>query len=136
MIKERGDYAVSQQGLAKVMPLEGNMRLEIVSDAHNPLINRREIKGVVYHEGMGTPKVPDLRVALAKALGVDFKLLFVRGLATETGMNASKVTIHIYRTVSDAAEYEPKHIREKNKTLAEEIEEAEAEERKKKGAKS
>jgi ribosomal protein S24E len=123
---------MSRQESTRLVPLEGNMTLEIINELYNPLIDRREIQGRLHHQGMGTPKIPDLRVAIAKALGVDFKLLFIRKLVTETGLNTSKILIHIYKTVSDANEYEPKHVKEKNKTLAEEIEEAEKEEKKKK----
>lgn len=125
---------MSRQEATRLVLLEGNLTLEIINELYNPLINRREIQGRLHHPGMGTPKIPDLRVAIAKALGVDFKLLFIRKLVTETGLNTSKILVHIYKTVSDATEYEPKHVKEKNKTLAEEIEEAEKEEQKKKGS--
>jgi len=117
---------------AGLLQLEGNMLLEILEDRFNPLINRREIKARVLHLGAGTPKVPDLRVSVAKALGVDFKLVYIRRVVTETGLSTSKAVIHVYKNLRDAEEFEPKHIREKNKTLAEEIEEAEAAEAKKK----
>lgn len=111
------------------------MSLEIIHERDNPLINRREIQAKIHHPGSGTPKIPDLRITIAKALNVDYKLLFIRRLITETGLSVSKITIHIYKRIDEALDFEPKHIKEKNKTLAEEIEEAEAQEKKKKETK-
>ncbi|MEM0021077.1 MAG: hypothetical protein QW039_06045 [Fervidicoccaceae archaeon] len=109
----------------KLIDLEDGITLEVLEERENFLIGRKEIEGIVYHGGKGTPAIPSLREKISKKLGVDLKQTYIRSLKTEYGAARSRILLHIYKAPKLASEYEPKHIIERNKTLQEEIEEAE-----------
>jgi small subunit ribosomal protein S24e len=114
----------------RLIDLGDGISLEVIRERENLLIGRKEIEGLVYHGGKGTPSLPALREKLAKSFGVNLNQLYIRSLKTEYGISRSKILFNIYKTPRVANEYEPKYVIERNKTLQEEIEEAEKKEKK------
>lgn len=123
--------AAKQAG--KLVDLGDGITFEITEEKDNFLLGRSEIQGYVHHVGKGTPSIPSLREKISKKFGVDIKQVYVRSLKTEYGLSRSRALIHIYKSSKAAEEYEPKYIIERNKTLQEEIEEAEKKEKEKEG---
>lgn len=92
----------------------GEFKAEIVSDRYNSLIGRREIVLRVDHILKGTPSRLQVRLGLARALGVDVERVYVRSIKSEYGVGASRVEVHVYDSVERALAFEPKHIVERN----------------------
>ncbi len=113
------------QAARKIIDIGDDMTAEIVEEKDNRVVGRREYVIKVYHVGKGTPSIPDVRVKLAEKLGVEYKRLFIRKLETEYGIGVSNAIVNVYDTVDKALLFEPKYVIERNKTLEEEIEEAE-----------
>lgn len=99
----------------KTIKIGEDYELVILEDRWNPLINRREIKGIIYHTGKGTPKRWDVRQAVSKALNVPLDTVYVRNLITEFGKSETIAVIHVYKDVERAKKFEPKHIIDRNK---------------------
>jgi len=55
-----------------------------------------------------------VRLAVAKAYGVDVSRVYVRSIKTEYGIGESIAEVHIYDTKEQALKFEPKHIIERN----------------------
>ena len=92
----------------------------ITGDRYNPLIKRRELEITVLHVGKSTPSRIQMRMAVAKALNVDVKRVYVRRLKTEYGLGRTIAEVHVYDSVERALKFEPKHIIERNKLPEEE----------------
>ncbi len=101
--------------------LEEGYESYLVKDWYNPLIKRREIEIIILHVGKSTPSRIQVRLGVAKALGVDVKRVYVRQLRTEYGVGRTHAIVHVYDSVERALKFEPKHIIERNK-LPEEAE--------------
>lgn len=123
--------ATAQKG--KLIDLGDGITFEITEERQNFLIGRKELEGFIYHGGKGTPAIPSLREKISKKLNIDLKNVYIRSLRTEYGISRSRILLHIYNSAKTALEYEPEYIIERNKTLQEEIEEAEKKEKEKKG---
>ncbi len=109
-----------------IIDLGDGVTIEILEERDNKVIGRIEYKALVHHIGKGTPAIPELRVKFANAIKRDVKTVYIRSLKTEYGIGRSKAVIHVYYNEKLAREFEPKHIIERNKTLEEEVAEAEA----------
>ncbi|MGC9114754.1 MAG: 30S ribosomal protein S24e [Fervidicoccaceae archaeon] len=120
--------ATTQKG--RLIDLEDGITLEIIDERQNFLLGRKELEGYIYHSGKGTPAIPVLREKISKKLGINLKNIYIRSLKTEYGASRSRILLHVYNNQKTAEEYEPKYIIERNKTLQEEIEEAEKKEKK------
>ncbi len=92
----------------------------VTRDWYNPLIKRREIDMVILHVGKPCPSRIQMRMAVAQAFGIDVKRVYVRKLLTEYGVGRTRAEIHVYDTPERALQFEPKHIRERNKLPEEE----------------
>ncbi len=110
----------------KLIDLGDGITVEVLREKNNPLIGRVEYTVIIHHPGKGTPAIPDLRVKIAEKLGKNAKTVYIRYIKTEYGIGRSKALINAYKTPELARHYEPKYVIERNKTLEEEIEEAEA----------
>ncbi|AFH43323.1 MULTISPECIES: 30S ribosomal protein S24e [Fervidicoccus] len=124
--------SLNEKQPSQIIDLGDQLSLEIVNDVKNPLIGRREISGYVYHQGKGTPSLGVLRTKVAEKMKVDLGSIYVISLVTEYGIGRSKVLFHIYPNKKAAERFVPKYIIERNKTLQEEMQEAEEKEKKQK----
>ena len=104
----------ASQSQVKRIELEDGVWAEVVGDKYNPLIKRREIDLVVYHELKPTPMRINLRLQMAEVLGVDIQRVYVRSIQTEYGIGRSKARVHVYDSVERAKAFEPSYIIDRN----------------------
>ncbi len=114
-----------KESSGKLLDLGEGISFEITAERVNKLASRREYEGIVHHPGKGTPAIPDFRVKFSEKIGVDPSRVYVRYLKTTYGIGMSRTRIHVYDTAEAARQFEPKYIIDRNKTLEEEIAEAE-----------
>ncbi len=119
----------TQQEHREIIDLGDGITIEVLEKQRNNIIGRTTYRVVVNHIGKGTPPIPELRVKLAEKMNINFKRIFIKKLETEYGIGVSKSIINIYDDPETALQFEPKYVIERNKTLQEEIEEAEAQEK-------
>ncbi len=98
----------------KTIKISDEYEMVIVEDKWNPLIERREIKGIIYHSGKGTPRRYVVREAIAKALNVPIDQVYVRKVETKFGISKTEALIHVYSSPERARKFEPPHILRRN----------------------
>ncbi|MCK4319733.1 hypothetical protein KAW38_04135 [Candidatus Micrarchaeota archaeon] len=106
------------------------MKVEILSEKENGLLNRREIDVVLDYRG-ATPKKEEIRKAIVEKLGVNPEAMAVIKTRGEYGMNKIKARVHAYKTKENLLEVEEKYILMRNKLIEEKGEEKPKEEPKK-----
>jgi len=89
------------------------MEIKIEERRRNPLLRREEIRATVSFEG-GTPTRREVREALAKALGRDVRVVFVRRVLTEYGSHRARVLATAYDDRDYALQIEPEHVVRRN----------------------
>jgi len=119
----------TQQEQREIIDLGEGITIEVLEKQRNNIIGRTTYRVIVNHIGKGTPPIPELRVKLAEKMNINFKRIFIKKLETQYGIGVSKSIINIYDDPETALRFEPKFVIERNKTLQEEIEEAEAQEK-------
>lgn len=72
------------------------MELNIESVKENPLLDRREVKANVNHNGEPTPSKEDVKSRLAADRGLDKENIEIRGLYTGYGSNQSRAEIKVF----------------------------------------
>jgi len=95
--------------------VEGQFSVEILDSRVNKLVGRRELVVRVSHWPQGTPPRKALREHVAKLLGVDPELVYVRKIRTEYGMCESLARVHVYDSVERALSFEPEYIVKRNR---------------------
>jgi len=101
-------------GNVKTIKISDEYEMVIVEDRWNPLIERREIKGIIYHMGKGTPKRYVIREAVAKALNIAIDQIYVRKVVTKFGISESETIIHVYSSPERAKKFEPSYVIRRN----------------------
>lgn len=92
------------------------MKLNIVEDKENPLLNRREIEFEVEHEGSATPKKLEVSEMLAAKLNANTKLMIVR-FYTQFGSNVSRGSCMVYKDSAAMERAEPTKLLNEKKRL-------------------
>ena len=110
-----------------------NMKVEILKDQENPLLNRREAEAKVEHPGARTPNRLELLPVLAKTLKADEKLIIIDKIITMTGTNTSRVKIQVYKKLEDIPKQKLEKMERRIKKIKQEAEKAEKPEEKKEG---
>ncbi|WP_048192364.1 30S ribosomal protein S24e [Pyrolobus fumarii] len=118
----RDKYCEETRGKKLDLNLGEGYEVEVECDWYNKLIRRRELDLLIKHIGKPTPSRLQLRQAVANALNVDLKRVYVRSIQTEYGWGVTHAEVHIYDDPERARSFEPKHIRIRNAT-PEELEE-------------
>lgn len=91
------------------------MMLKILSKKENLLLKRVEVKFQVVHNQTGcTPSRLEIKEAIARELGRDPDLVFIRKMETKTGTQMAMGTAHVYENMDQARRIEPKHIIKRN----------------------
>jgi len=91
------------------------MDVKIISQKENPLLKRREVSFQVEHKQTGsTPPRLEIRKAVADAMGMDTKLVFIKRFKTKTGMQIAVGTAHVYESVEQADFIEPEYVIKRN----------------------
>ena len=88
-----------------------SLDIKIVEDTPNRLLDRRDLKVLVIHEGEGTPKRADLQAKLAAQLGVGTELVLVTKIDALTGQNSTQCNVQIYKDPKRVMLVVPNHIR-------------------------
>lgn len=111
-----------------------DLKLEQIRE--NKLLGRREVVALIIHQGASTPTRQQIREAVAAQLGVEPNMVYVRKIATEFGLGASRAEVHVYSSEDAAKAVEPLYIIARNlpdgKKLLEEAKKRRAEVREKK----
>ncbi len=92
----------------------GKVQVKVVDQFNNPLLQRKEVKALVYHVGLPTPQRLQLRSELAKALGVDEELVYVTHVYSRYGIGISTVEAHVYSDKKIAELVEPLYVKLRN----------------------
>ena len=92
----------------------GKMQVKVIEQFNNPLLQRKEVKAVVYHVGLPTPQRLQLREELAKALGSSPELTYVTHVYTQYGIGVSRVEAHVYFDKNTAELVEPLYVKLRN----------------------
>ncbi len=95
------------------------MKIEIVEEKDNPLLNRKELKIKIIHEG-ATPSRKEVKDALVALLGAEKERVILDSYTSRFGMKESVGTARVYETKERALEVESKPVLAKNELLAEE----------------
>lgn len=93
------------------------MKIEIIEEKENPLLNRKELKIKVLHDN-ATPSRQEVRKMLVALLGVDKDTVILDSYKSRYGIKESYGSARIYNTKERALEVESKHLLEKNQLLA------------------
>lgn len=100
------------------------MKIEIVKERENPLLERREIEFRVIHE-KGSPKLEDVRKKIAADLNLKKYIFVIHGLHSAYGMNESLGFLKIYKTKKRMEQVEHRYVLKRNGLIEEEKEEGE-----------
>lgn len=91
------------------------MELKILSKKENLLLKRVEVKFQVVHNQTGcTPSRMEIKEAIAKELGKDSDLVFIKKVETKAGTKTAMGTAHVYDSMDQARRIEPEHIIKRN----------------------
>lgn len=89
------------------------MEVEIVSRKENRFLGRTELKAVVRHNGLPTPKRSEVREALGKALGSGGQVI-IDSMHTGFGRNETAVYAKVYSEGKAAMRMEREHVLVRN----------------------
>jgi len=93
-----------------LIPVEGTlMRIEIMKDRNNPLLDRREIEFRIMHNGEGTPSRADVCKELAKRLNIEEDKIFIPHIKTETGRGVTRGFALIFMNGIKLSQIEPRY---------------------------
>lgn len=92
------------------------LRMEVnkSSEKDNPLLKRKEVTFFIDHPSTGTPKLFEVRKALASMYGVSDDLVYVLKLTTLTGTNRTVGEAEVYEQAETTRMVLPTHIRLRN----------------------
>ena len=88
------------------------MEAQITTVKENPLLNRREVKVEVNHEGEETPSKEDVKSRVAAENGLDEEEITVETVYTGFGRNISEATLKIFQEFEYDEELEQETIEE------------------------
>ena len=90
------------------------MKVEVISQKRNELLNRTEITFRVDHEGGGTPSRLEIRQKLTDMLGAEQEKVYLTKFTTKTGSMTATGVVNIYDSVDKAKYAESEHIIKRN----------------------
>jgi len=76
----------------------------------NPLLNRKEVKFEILHQGVSTPPRPEVREKIAKKIHVDPTLVYIIKMETKTNTWKTGGIAYAYDSAEKAKVIVPKHI--------------------------
>ncbi|MEM1586535.1 MAG: 30S ribosomal protein S24e [Candidatus Bathyarchaeia archaeon] len=86
------------------------MKIKIMSNKRNELLDRNEVIFMVSHEKDPTPLCIGVRENLANALQVDVNRVYIKRIKTITGTTTAIGEAHVYDSPEKARTIESKHI--------------------------
>ncbi len=95
------------------------MEVKILHEEKNPLFNRKEIKFEVIHEGKPTPKLTDVKLAIAEKTGSDASHIIIDNFKTLFGIGRTVGNARIYKKMEELKDYEPEYLLKRNNLIQE-----------------
>ncbi|MHC1579553.1 MAG: 30S ribosomal protein S24e [Candidatus Alkanophagales archaeon] len=89
------------------------MEVEIIEERENPLLERKEVRFRIRHEGR-TPSRKEVRELLVKELNTSPNLLVVESIRTEFGKREVRGYAKVYRSEERLRSVERPHVIRKN----------------------
>ncbi|WP_455367531.1 hypothetical protein [[Eubacterium] cellulosolvens] len=89
------------------------MKLKVLSDIQNPLLNRREVRLEIDHSPQGTPDRTIAKQEVAAYLGHDAKKIQIIAMKTLTGTRRTVCTVELYEDVERGKRIVHQHIPER-----------------------
>lgn len=86
------------------------MEFQILSQIENKNLGRKEIKVLLNHEGLPTPKRLEVLDSLASTLKVDKNLLIVFKIKPKYGRGISFIEARLYSSEGQMKKFEPKYV--------------------------
>jgi small subunit ribosomal protein S24e len=96
------------------------MELKIISEEENKLFNRKEVRFEVSHDKEATPKLADVRRAIATKTGGNVSHVIIDGFKTLFGIGRTIGDARIYDKMDELKDYEPTYLLKRNKIIQEE----------------
>ncbi len=93
------------------------MELKIIEDRKNPLLERREVRFQVTHEGKPTPPKYEVAEKLAAKLNAKTELMVIEHYTTQFGKNVSNGICLIYKNEKAMIRAEPTKLVNPKKRL-------------------
>lgn len=98
------------------------MDIEIEDERENKLLDRTEVRFVVFHGGEPTPTREEVRSALAATLDTGKDQLILHRVSSDFGRGRSKGYAKLYASKEDAIERERRYVLARNGLADEEVE--------------
>ncbi len=89
------------------------MKIEIIEERENPLLNRRELRFKVLHDA-ATPSRKDVKDKLTALLNVKKETVILDSFTSRYGLKESVGTARVYKSQNRAREVESKFLIDKN----------------------
>ena len=90
------------------------MEIKKTSEKYNPLLKRREVSFLINHASLGTPKLFEVRKALATMYSVVDEDVYITKINTLTGTNQTRGKAEVYDNPERTKQLVPKHIQSRN----------------------
>ncbi|MFX1518626.1 MAG: 30S ribosomal protein S24e [Promethearchaeota archaeon] len=94
------------------------MKIEILNEFENQLLNRKELECILRHPRAATPTRAEIRDKLVALLNCDKEALFVEKIASDFGISTTKIYARVYAIPSEGRKVEPSHIIKRNREKA------------------
>jgi len=94
------------------------MKIEILNEFENQLLNRKELECIVRHPKSATPTRAEIRDKLVALLNCSKESLFVEKILSEFGISATKIYARIYSDPSEGEKLESSYIIKRNRGKA------------------
>lgn len=93
---------------------ENDLEIKKTSEKYNPLLKRKELTFLVNHASSATPRLFEVRKALATMYGVNEEVVYITKLNTLTGTNQMKGEAGVYDSPERAKLLVPRYIQSRN----------------------
>ncbi len=93
------------------------MNVKILKEDENKLFGRIDVRFEVVHEGEATPKLVDIRHAVAEKLGGMTNATVIDSMNTLFGIGRSIGEARVYKKKEDMFDYEPEYLLKRNQLI-------------------
>ena len=90
------------------------LKIEIIEEKKNPIIDRMELKVRIDHYGNSTPNRLEVKKTVASQHGSDEKLTIIKNIKTYFGSTKDLAEIYVYDNEKELQFFEPFHIQVRN----------------------
>ena len=122
--KKAGDNSSGQICHKGLVLKEIHMKVNIISDKHNPFLKRKEIAAEIEHESEASPRKDALQQWISKELKTDVDKVEIKHIFTETGLPKSRAKVFVWEEkVMKKSEPQKKEEKKEQETKQEKKEE-------------